>query len=178
MTYLLQIGEIRPCREVRVGAGKRQVPAFSPQRRVLVMPAAVAARAVVSRTSSVSRLGDRGRGGIAQIGREHQYQRRNDAEGQKCVKRRQNSAQVARRTTRKMPGNRAGRQSAQSGYGARPGSDFEPRPALRALHVVRARRSFRRRDFGFAMRTDANGHKSPPGTNADSNRNRAPMKRT
>jgi hypothetical protein len=143
----------------------------------LVMPAAGAARAMACRSWGVSWLGNGSRGSIAQICRQHQYQRRNDAEGEKCVQRGQDSAEIAHGPARKPPGDRASRKPAERGNRARPGSDFKPRPALRTCDVVRTRRSFRRGNFRLAMRTDANSHSSPPGASAYNNRKRAPMKR-
>jgi len=142
-----------------------------------MMPATNAAGAVARRTGIMGRLGNRTRGGIAQIGREYQHQRRNDAEREKCVQRRLDAAQVARRTTRKLPGDGAGRKPAEGRNRARPGSDLEPRPTLRTLDVVRVRRRFRRGNFRLAMRTNSNGQGSPPNANAYNNRIGGPMKR-
>ncbi len=137
----------------------------------------VAACVVACRGWGVSRLGDRKRRGIAQISREHQHQRGDDAEREKCVQRRQDAAQVGRRTARKPPGDRAGCKPAKSRNGARPGSDLEARPALRTDDVVGVRRCIRRGNFCLAMRTDANSHGSPPNANAYNNRTGGPMKR-
>jgi hypothetical protein len=129
---------------------------------VLVMPSVVAASAMPRRTWSMGRLGNRKRGGIAQICREHQHQRRNEAEGEKGVQRRQDAAQVARRTNRKPPHDRASGEPGQGGNRARAWGDLKPRPALGTLDIVRARRRFRRGNFRLAMRTHANSHGSPP----------------
>jgi hypothetical protein len=137
----------------------------------------MAARAMPCRTGCMHRLGNWNQGSIAQIRREHQHQRRNDAKREKRVQRRQDAAQVARRTDRKPPGNRARGQSGQGRDRARTGRDLQPRAALRALDIVRARRRFRRGNFRLAMRTHANGHVSPPNENAYNNRNRVPRKR-
>jgi hypothetical protein len=168
-------------RKGMIAAGKG-VPAsslWSPASDLqpLMMPAVVAARAMACRRWGVSWLGGGSRGGIAQIGCQHQRQRRNDAEGEKCIQRRQDAAQVARRAAGEPPGNRAGRKAAEGGNRARTGSDFEVSPALRTHDVVRVRRRFRRGNFRLAMRTYANRHGSPPSANAYNNRKRAPMKR-
>ena len=109
-----------------------------------MMPATMIPRAVSRRTGSMGRLGNRNQGGIAQICREHQHQRRNDAEREKGVQRRQGAAQVGRRTGGKSPGDRSGDKTGQGGNVARSGRDLKPRPALRTHDIVRARRRFRR----------------------------------
>ena len=137
----------------------------------------VSAGAVPRRAGRMSRLRDRNRGSIAQIGCKHQYQRRNDAEGEKCIQSWQDTAEVACRPARKPPHDRASRQSADARNDPRSGRDFQPRAALRTNNVVRARRRFWRGNFRLAMRTHANSHGSPPDANAYNNRNCAPMKR-
>lgn len=106
----------------------------------LMMSPAMATRAVPCRCWSMGRFRNRNCRGIAQICREHQNQRRNDAKREKCVQRRQDFAQVARRTGGKSPGNCAGCKASQGRNRARARSDFELRRALRALDIVRARR--------------------------------------
>jgi hypothetical protein len=53
--------------------------------------------------SRLHRLRPRQRGRVTQIRSEHQDQRRNDAESQKCVQRWQDGAQVAPGTARQVP---------------------------------------------------------------------------
>jgi hypothetical protein len=137
----------------------------------------VSAGAVPRWAGRMSRLRGRNRGSVAQIGRKHQHQRRNDAEGEKCIQRWQDAAEVAGRPAGKPPHDRACRQPADARNGARSGRDFQPRAAFRTNDVVRARRRFRRGNFRLAMRTHANSHGSPPDANAYNNRIRAPMKR-
>jgi hypothetical protein len=132
----------------------------------------MAARPVPRRTGSMGGLWSRNRGSIAQICREHQYQRRNDPEREKRVQRWQDATQFARRADRKPPRDRAGGETCQGRDRARPGRNLQPRAALRTIDIVRARRRFRRRNFRLAMRTHANSHCSPPNANAYNNRNR------
>ena len=141
------------------------------------MPASMATRAVPRRTGSMGCLGDRSGRSIAQIGSKHKHQRRNDAERKKRVQRWQDAPQVAWRAHRKPPRDRAGGKTRQGRNGARAGGNLQPRAALRTHNIVRTRRCFRRGDLRLAMRTNANGHGSPPGANAYNNRNRARMKR-
>ena len=73
------------------------------------MPATVRGRSMAARR--VDRFRCRHRGRIRQIRREHQNQRRDDAESEERVQRRQDGAQVSARTARKMPGCRGGNQA-------------------------------------------------------------------
>jgi hypothetical protein len=129
------------------------------------MPAAMAGR-----TNRMGGLRNGTCGSIAQVCREHQHQRGNDAEREKCVQSRQDASQVACRSNGKAPRNRASSETGQRRDRARTGRDFEPRPALWTLDIVRACRCFRRRNFRLAMRTHANSHASPPSSNAYNNR--------
>ena len=138
------------------------------------MPAACA---VPCRTGRMRRLGNRNERSIAQVRREHQHQRRDDAKREKSVERRKYAAEVARRSNGKPPGNCPRSQPGQGRDRSCAWRDLQSRAALRALDIVRTRRHFGRRNFRLAMRTHAYSQVSPPDTNAYNNRNRAPMKR-
>jgi hypothetical protein len=98
---------------------------------------------------------------IRQVRGEHQYKGRNDAESQKCVKRRQDGAQISAGTARKIPGKRPCSQAANRRNRARTGGNFQPCLALQTRDVVGIGCGIGGGYFGLAMRTDANGHASP-----------------
>ena len=142
------------------------------------MPSAMPARAMARcRSRIMNGQWNRKRGSISQTRGERQHQRRNNAESEERVERRQHAAQVARQIRGKLPGNRSSGKPAKRGSRARPGSNFQPRAAFRTLHIVRARHGNRRGNLRLAMRTHANGHGSPPFKSTYNNRNRLTMKR-
>jgi hypothetical protein len=113
---------------------------------------------------------------ILQVCGKHHDQRGYGAKREKGVERRQDGAQISRRATGERPCDGPGGKPEQGRYRPRAGRDLESPLTLRAHDVIGMRGHFGRRDFRFAVRTNANGHKPPPDGTPYNKRNHTTLK--
>ena len=105
----------------------------------LVVPATVPCSPMTRSPGVMRRFANRNGRRVPQIRREHQNERRDDAEGKKRVQRRQNPAQVSARMDRQPPRNSPGSKAAKSRDRPRIRRNLKARAALGTLEAKRVR---------------------------------------